>query len=395
MIITEYNDCFSIKYTNAPDSLIDRETQSIAVELSLLNGRKTVAELAVKKKKDGTLKVVEVLLPKDLYPEEIEDIADLRWYVFPKKERGRKVLPFVSFWEHSGTALVACISPRYGVNRKSFAEQQRFVEGVEVFPDEERLLCWWPDCRMWEVMKRTKECFRLLPVKELVLPFYTFSEWLKRPGAGSDDKGLEYAAYLRGLRTVLLYCRQKGIEVRLTLGNAEKAHEIFSEKELDPSNPWSWSLVGQDLDEMPDVYVEKRFPGPVCVVGSGQKVAAALSFFSHMPDSPSVDCAAVSLQSGKAHLGDVILWMNPLAGDRALHTANDVLADIMWQYGADELYVVEDTLPFQDESGEMLVPAPSDIRADIPARRSQKVGRNDPCPCGSGKKYKNCCGKKI
>lgn len=26
-------------------------------------------------------------------------------------------------------------------------------------------------------------------------------------------------------------------------------------------------------------------------------------------------------------------------------------------------------------------------------RTSKKVGRNDPCPCGSGKKYKNCCGK--
>jgi len=25
--------------------------------------------------------------------------------------------------------------------------------------------------------------------------------------------------------------------------------------------------------------------------------------------------------------------------------------------------------------------------------KSAKVGRNDPCPCGSGKKYKNCCGK--
>jgi preprotein translocase subunit SecA len=23
--------------------------------------------------------------------------------------------------------------------------------------------------------------------------------------------------------------------------------------------------------------------------------------------------------------------------------------------------------------------------------RTQRVGRNDPCPCGSGKKYKNCC----
>ncbi|MFC1937968.1 SEC-C metal-binding domain-containing protein, partial [Chloroflexota bacterium] len=21
-----------------------------------------------------------------------------------------------------------------------------------------------------------------------------------------------------------------------------------------------------------------------------------------------------------------------------------------------------------------------------------KIGRNDPCPCGSGKKYKKCCG---
>ena len=26
-------------------------------------------------------------------------------------------------------------------------------------------------------------------------------------------------------------------------------------------------------------------------------------------------------------------------------------------------------------------------------RTQPKVGRNDPCPCGSGKKYKQCCGK--
>ena len=24
-----------------------------------------------------------------------------------------------------------------------------------------------------------------------------------------------------------------------------------------------------------------------------------------------------------------------------------------------------------------------------------KIGRNDPCPCGSGKKYKKCCGKDL
>jgi len=28
-------------------------------------------------------------------------------------------------------------------------------------------------------------------------------------------------------------------------------------------------------------------------------------------------------------------------------------------------------------------------------RRVEKVGRNDPCPCGSGKKYKHCCGKRT
>jgi SWIM/SEC-C metal-binding protein len=28
-----------------------------------------------------------------------------------------------------------------------------------------------------------------------------------------------------------------------------------------------------------------------------------------------------------------------------------------------------------------------------PTEAEKKVGRNEPCPCGSGKKYKKCCGK--
>jgi len=35
-----------------------------------------------------------------------------------------------------------------------------------------------------------------------------------------------------------------------------------------------------------------------------------------------------------------------------------------------------------------------EISIDLPVKRSlPKVGRNEPCPCGSGKKYKNCCGR--
>lgn len=41
----------------------------------------------------------------------------------------------------------------------------------------------------------------------------------------------------------------------------------------------------------------------------------------------------------------------------------------------------------------------SDDDAPVPdapveqAQRSEDPGRNDPCPCGSGQKYKKCCGK--
>ena len=36
---------------------------------------------------------------------------------------------------------------------------------------------------------------------------------------------------------------------------------------------------------------------------------------------------------------------------------------------------------------------PAQAEAPKPVRTGAKVGRNDPCPCGSGKKYKKCCGK--
>ncbi|MEI3507580.1 MAG: SEC-C metal-binding domain-containing protein [Bacilli bacterium] len=35
---------------------------------------------------------------------------------------------------------------------------------------------------------------------------------------------------------------------------------------------------------------------------------------------------------------------------------------------------------------------PNKVKKQQP-KRTSKIGRDDPCPCGSGKKYKNCCGK--
>ncbi len=38
--------------------------------------------------------------------------------------------------------------------------------------------------------------------------------------------------------------------------------------------------------------------------------------------------------------------------------------------------------------------ADGEAQTKTPVRNENKIGRNAPCPCGSGKKYKNCCGKK-
>jgi preprotein translocase subunit SecA len=47
--------------------------------------------------------------------------------------------------------------------------------------------------------------------------------------------------------------------------------------------------------------------------------------------------------------------------------------------------------PQQPEEG-----AEPEAQLNLPVRReAPKVGRNEPCPCGSGRKYKDCCGKKA
>ncbi|MDR1318646.1 MAG: YchJ family protein [Treponema sp.] len=46
---------------------------------------------------------------------------------------------------------------------------------------------------------------------------------------------------------------------------------------------------------------------------------------------------------------------------------------------------------FKKQNGEWFYDE-GDIVPRTVVRTSPKVGRNDPCPCGSGKKYKHCCG---
>jgi len=51
----------------------------------------------------------------------------------------------------------------------------------------------------------------------------------------------------------------------------------------------------------------------------------------------------------------------------------------------------------EEQPAQFAATAATDEKNPVPAqqtiRNSKEVGRNDPCPCGSGKKYKKCCGR--
>ena len=56
-----------------------------------------------------------------------------------------------------------------------------------------------------------------------------------------------------------------------------------------------------------------------------------------------------------------------------------------------------DRSKMREERGDLLSQAHSNTQQEQernqPVKVEKKVGRNDPCPCGSGKKYKNCHGR--
>ena len=64
---------------------------------------------------------------------------------------------------------------------------------------------------------------------------------------------------------------------------------------------------------------------------------------------------------------------------------NMVEAKATWLYGLPEW----DSILTEERRKELY----KEQKASGTVRKGKKIGRNDPCPCGSGKKYKHCCGR--
>jgi len=71
----------------------------------------------------------------------------------------------------------------------------------------------------------------------------------------------------------------------------------------------------------------------------------------------------------------------PLTEEQSSAMWTDMLAGAARAYR----YFKEDRLAYAQAAARRAPPEPYE-------RSAPKVGRNDPCPCGSGKKYKRCCG---
>ncbi len=75
------------------------------------------------------------------------------------------------------------------------------------------------------------------------------------------------------------------------------------------------------------------------------------------------------------------------------HVITDAIAEMEWW----AVFHSEEALPRKSLEFQAPVPPPAfppmNYKAPQPFVRQPKIGRNDPCPCGSGRKFKKCCGK--
>ena len=109
---------------------------------------------------------------------------------------------------------------------------------------------------------------------------------------------------------------------------------------------------------------------------------------------------------GLTGLGVLLSWIFPLTPFQGavLHLVLFALAiafvgvsllyerikDTFWT-APDEADDLDEEVDFLERNGRS-----SSVQRPLPPRREPtKVGRNDPCPCGSGKKYKFCCLLKL
>lgn len=185
----------------------------------------------------------------------------------------------------------------------------------------------------------------------------------------------------------------------------ERAESILSEN-LSNETAKAWMICERKLYEIKGAQIPKE------IVDKG------FAYYLRDPSSESTrDCffrllkeSTERLKKGKYMLPSVKDSMihdamyNPISGFDAIEQLADIAADPEFRemYGKEFESDNEANLNSQilTEMHDILGPMAGDLNinnestvASTYRRNGKKIGRNEPCPCGSGKKFKNCCGR--
>lgn len=112
---------------------------------------------------------------------------------------------------------------------------------------------------------------------------------------------------------------------------------------------------------------------------------------AHRADGSARENILKRIAEARAYIHGVVklLGRGPFSSAEALAAAHDNLVAISRTIEG----IIADLIDDADRTRRSAIGASTDASpADAPVRRGPKIGRNEPCPCGSGKKWKRCCG---
>lgn len=190
-----------------------------------------------------------------------------------------------------------------------------------------------------------------------------------------DSQGSHWArmAALEAIKVLVLerdYARDDLIQYLATQGDVQAAHlqlpdTMRREMELlDCIVNVACDIAAYEIQER----IDSWFTGGL--INSGLKEQSSVH---RLLGRSFDDLATHARESGRGYVRDVekeMAWWTVFAPERPVAPAPTL-----------------DALPASDPPRHS---TPAQVY--IPVRNTPKIGRNDPCPCGSGKKYKKCCG---
>jgi len=123
------------------------------------------------------------------------------------------------------------------------------------------------------------------------------------------------------------------------------------------------------------------------LTGDGKPLFVWLQHQDHQ-----IDWAKVNIKASAADLvvksSDVIGVVAEVGADGTYRRAQLFVVQMPTERTAENGHIYEDAARMQERAGALKFDPP---RSDVRLESANKTGRNGPCPCGSGKKYKKCC----